>query len=229
MSVFLPFVTPDPSENAQLIAAFEPALRALLPAPGEPVHAETLLALCLAEGLLEVLQWAQEGTGADPAASMWLAALRWHRVVTGSFPAGAPEPPPRPTDHACQLILDSGSLQLLPHSAESSLTGLRTALSRPTPIGSPAQPAQPDIQYDDALQRVIPISLVPYVAAPMKQDWAAQALCLTHGHPELVAEARRGALRTPEIRDPGPRQELLSVVVEDLAHRWREATKPASR
>ncbi|WP_309082122.1 hypothetical protein [Zhihengliuella sp.] len=51
-----------------------------------------LLQLYIADGLLEALEWANQGVGSDEAACMWLAALRWHRRTTGAFPAGAPEP-----------------------------------------------------------------------------------------------------------------------------------------
>jgi hypothetical protein len=222
MSVFLAFVTSPPdSSDLRLIDAFEPSLLSLLPAPGEPVHAEALLALCVGDGLLEVLEWSREGTGADPAASMWLAALRWHHVITGAFPAGAPQPPPRPTSHALRLIVETAGVELTPGSADTSLSGLSSA-----EMGTRRAPPQPEAHDDAALLRVLPISCLPYVETPMKQDWAEQAICLTHGGPALILEARQRAAQPPAPVPPGPRHELLGVVVEDLSRRWREATLP---
>lgn len=205
--------------DEELIAAFEPAMLGLLPAEGQPVHAESLLALCLADGLLEVMQWAKEGTGADPAASMWLGALRWHRLISGAFPAGAPEPVARPTDHALGLILSSGGAEIVPGSAESSLAGLASGA-----MGTRAEPAQPEAGEDSALIRVLPISLAPYVDDQLRQDWAEEAICLTHGHPQLREEARRRATLRPAPEEAGPRHQLLGVVVEDLVKRWKAAT-----
>ncbi|WP_150460025.1 hypothetical protein [Nesterenkonia ebinurensis] len=236
-------MTPETAAEAQLIERFEPVMLGLLPGPDEPVHAETLLALCLAEGLVEILQWAKEGTGADPAASMWLAALRWHRIITGGFPAGAPEPPPRPTDHALKLILDSGGAEVIPGSADASLAGLADGEMK-TPadwtrdgdrLGG--ENARAGARSSEAIEeshsrrsahktliRTVPISLVPYVGTEMKQNWAAAAVCLTHGHPELVEKARRRATDFPAPAAPGARHELLTVVVADLARRWKETT-----
>ena len=223
MSVFLPFVTssaPDPAD-LQLIDSFEPVMLSLLPAPGEAVHAEALLALCMGDGLLEVLEWSSEGTGADPAASMWLAALRWHHVITGRFPPGSPQPPPRPTSHAMRRIVDAAAVELVPGSAGTSLAGLASG-----DMGSPRAPAQPEAEDDAALLRIVPISALPYVETPMKQDWAAQAICLTHGHPRLVRDAQQRAGQPPGAPAPGPKHELLQLVVEDLGRRWRETTLP---
>ena len=54
--------------------------------------ATEILPLYMADGLLEALEWARDGVASDEAACMWLAALRSYKKLTGSFPAGAPEP-----------------------------------------------------------------------------------------------------------------------------------------
>ncbi|WP_147383515.1 hypothetical protein [Nesterenkonia natronophila] len=213
--------SPPHSSDLRLIDAFRPSLLSLLPPPDEPVHAEALLALCVGDGLLEVLEWSREGTGADPAASMWLAALRWHHVITGTFPAGAPQPPPRPTSHALRLIVDTAGVELIPGSAHTSLSGLSSA-----EMGTRRAPPQPEADDDAALLRILPISCLPYVETPMKQDWAETAICLTHGSSALIREARHRAAHPPTPVPLGPRHELLEVVVEDLDRRWREVTLP---
>lgn len=220
-------MTDETLNDAELIDRFEAEMTAVLPGAGEPVHAETLLALCLADGLLEVLEWSAEGTGADPLGAMWLAALRWHRVVAGGFPAGAPEPPQRPTDHALGIIMRGGGIDLVPGSADGSRAGLASG-----EMAYPSEPAQPGLLDEAVLVRAVPIGLFPYVDAQMRHKWAQEAICLTHGHPDLVSAAQeRVAAVTagPEKTesDGAPRHELLSVVVEDLARRWRQAAQTA--
>ncbi len=197
-------------------------MMALLPADGEPVHAETLLSLCLADGLLEVLEWSREGTGADPQASMWLSCLRWYRLVTGHLPEVAPQPPQRPSDYALELILRAGGLTLTDGSADASLRGLASGQ-----MAYPTDPPQPEHDDDDALTRVVPISLVPYVEAETRAKWADEAICLTHGHPRLREQARQRARTPVSDQQPEPhRHELLATVVADLAQRWRGVTLP---
>lgn len=203
------------------------------------MHAETLLALCLADGVLEVLEWAREGTGADPAASLWLASLRWYRLITGESPAGAPQPQPRPTDFALRRIREAGALDIVAGSAEESLAGLDSAEMNLLPKRRGADTGQDQhlgdaeaesaLPHPSVLTRVLPIGLAPYVELGMKQDWAAQAVFLTHQDPELVAAARQ---RVAELHRAGldsgdsqGRNELLTVVVEDLANRWRIAAE----
>lgn len=248
--------------------AFEPAMRSLLPHRRSAVHAETLLMLCLADGVLEVLEWAREGTGADPGASLWLASLRWYRLVAGEFPENAPQPQPRPADFALGRIKEAGALDIVPGSAEESLAGLDSAemnlLPRRGRTGMPPGEELDRAAVDSAalsnpvLARVIPIGLAPYVELEMKQDWAAQAVFLTHQDPELVAAARQVVAELhsaggTDAKDPtnikiahlnspgisyiagtngeegsaGGQNELLTVVVEDLARRWRTATSQA--
>ena len=57
----------------------------------DPGAAE-ILPLYLADGLLEALEWANDGAASDEAACMWLASLRAYRQLNGSFPADAPQP-----------------------------------------------------------------------------------------------------------------------------------------
>ncbi|WP_168198694.1 ADP-ribosylglycohydrolase family protein [Nesterenkonia sp. NBAIMH1] len=219
----------DTLTDEELIAQFQGQMTALLPGRDEPIHAETLLTLCLADGLLEVLEWSAEGTGADPLAAMWLACLRWHRAVTGSFPEGSPQPPRRPTDHALALILQAGGSPLVPGSAESSLRGLASA-----DMAYPSSPAQPEAYDTAVLSRAVPIGLFPYVGVETRKKWAQEAISLTHGHPDVVAAAQSrvaevtaGEHSEQDLSEEQSRHELLSVVVEDLARRWRQAAQGA--
>lgn len=177
------------STDERLIRRLQPVLSAAAPEPGEPVHAEVLHQLCAADGLLEVLDWSRQGTAADPLACLWLGSLRWHRLLTGKFPAGAPEPPPRGADATLRPAFAPGGAArrtLAEGSGSSSLSGLASG-----EMGHPGTPAQPEQHDAAALLRVVPIGLVPYVEQEMRLSWAEQAVCLTHGAPSLRRQARR--------------------------------------
>lgn len=238
------------SEDQLRILRFESVLAAGLPRdtgnPPPEVHAEFLHQLCLADAILEVLEWSSHGTASDPLGSMWLGALRWHRALVGNFPEGAPEPASRPSDYALELIINSGGLHVKPGTAEASLAGLSAG-----EMAYPTDPAQPEETDDGALLRVIPLALVPYVDQASRHKWAEQALGLTHGHPGLTATALRildafqsavsgeavsldldsvsanvaarislqlHAVTDEETHTAG--DSLLGVVVSDLTQRW---------
>ncbi|GAA1824063.1 hypothetical protein GCM10009771_24260 [Nesterenkonia flava] len=193
------------------------------------VHAELLHRLCLADGLLEVLEWTRQGTGADPMACMWLAGLRWYRLMNGGYPPKAPEPPERPTDRALGLLLRSGAVQVAPGSSGTAVAGLSSG-----EMAYPSAPAQPEADDDGVLLRLAPLALVPYIDESMRMNWTEQAVCLTHGSPELVARAQEHVRHLHHQLSEEPVQTqpqlpgigLLGVVVEDLGRRWREVTSP---
>lgn len=177
------------STDERLIRSLRPVLEAAAPLPGEAVHAEALHQLCLADGLLELLDWSRQGLPADPLACMWLGSLRWHRLMTGRFPEGAPEPPPREADRLLGPAFAPGApgrTALAEHSGSSSLAGLASG-----EMGHRSSPNQPEADDAAALLRVVPIGLVPYVEQERRADWAEQAASLTHGAASLQRRARR--------------------------------------
>ncbi|GAA3287975.1 ADP-ribosylglycohydrolase family protein [Nesterenkonia halobia] len=212
-----PNPSPTPSEQSEapqastadvlLIERLPAVLAAALPADGSPgdagsaadaenteVHAEALHQLCLADGLLELLDWTHQGVGADPLACFWLAGLRWHRLVTGGFPAAAPCPPSRSVDE--QLSAQLGTVDAgRPHGLAP--LSLRTGTEAPGVDGLasgemayPTTPAQPERDDPAVLLRVVPLALVPYVDDTLRAQWVRQALALTHGHPRVLDRAR---------------------------------------
>ncbi|MFD5823342.1 ADP-ribosylglycohydrolase family protein [Nesterenkonia xinjiangensis] len=201
---------PDGFSDARLITRFAPVLRAGLGAAlaagdsGPRLHAEALHQVCLADGLLELLDWTRQGVAADPLACLWLASLRWHRLLTGSFPEGAPEPPARATDRALAELLNgrSPTLALMPDSGEVSRRGLATG-----EMAYPSSPAQPECADPSGLLRLVPLALVPYVEDSMLLRWTEQALALTQGHPRLHADAARLVATVRGLgaqEEPGP-------------------------
>lgn len=179
----------------KLISCFYPVLAAgARQGESRAHHAELLHQLCTADGLLELLDWTRQGLGADPLACMWLGSLRWHRVVTGSYPLGAPQPPSRTVDAQLMSLRSEGSLTLQPDSAAGSLAGLAEGQ-----MAYPSAPAQPDSQAPQALLRVVPVGLVPYIDEPMRRAWARQTVALTHGHPALLHRAEELAVLVHEL------------------------------
>lgn len=203
--------------DIQLIDRFEPVLAAAFPEQGSPqenrpIHAEVLHQLCLADGLLELLDWTRQGVGADPLGCIWLGSLRWYRLVAGGFPDGAPEPPSRDTDSALLRLLRDRELMVLENTGAVSLAGLATG-----EMAYPSAPAQPEQDDAAALVRVVPIGLVPYIEEEMRRSWVRQAVSLTQGHPELIAAAERLALlvhRTASGQAADPTQELEEILRE---------------
>lgn len=164
--------------------------------------AELFFQWCTADGVLEVMQWSRQGLGADPAACLWLAALRWYRLMNQSLPAEAPAPPPRDLDAALAAHRDDVDLS----SARSSTLGLSGGY-----MALPHDPAQPQVVYAPALLRVVPLALVPFVEEETLDEWVRSAMSLTHGHRDLLRAAerltdliRRLAVATAGPADAGP-------------------------
>ncbi|GAA4831089.1 hypothetical protein [Garicola koreensis] len=232
--------------DQMLISRFYPELLEGFPQPADGVvqlHAELLHRICLADGLLEVLDWSQQGVGTDPLACMWLAGLRWHRLVTGHVPDEAPEPPPRDTDAALSRLLASGALRITEHTGETSLSSLSAGQ-----LHYPAAPAQPDTGDTDVLLRLAPLGLVPYIEEQMRMEWVEQNVSMTHGGAHLlqrsralVADVHQRASspqqHPPHQPGPQPRSQAdaptaqpgshpLFGVVGELAQRWEAVTAP---
>ncbi|GAA3692739.1 hypothetical protein GCM10022377_01500 [Zhihengliuella alba] len=132
----LPTTPPSASVDAFLDRA-----TALWAAPGlaaapDELDALHLLHLYLTDGLLEALEWANQGVGSDEAACMWLAALRWYRRTTGAFPSGAPQPLDRWID---ELVAEVPAERTIPapEEIESALAGVEMgSTSRPNASGT---------------------------------------------------------------------------------------------
>lgn len=204
--------------DARLIDRFSPVLLAALPQedPEAAVHAEVLHQYCLSDGLLELLDWSRQGVGADPLACMWLASLRWYRLITGQFPPGAPEPPTRNVDAALLEAIRNGQLRVAEDTGSVSLSGLADG-----EMAYPSSPAQPESADAAALPRVVPLGLVPYIDQDMRASWVTQAVSLTQGAPALIEAAERLVMlvhRTASggLKDaPSELEEILEQVDAD--------------
>ncbi|NVM94005.1 ADP-ribosylglycohydrolase family protein [Arthrobacter wenxiniae] len=138
-----------------------------------PVHFsdDTQMTLYTLDGLLEVLEWANDGVGADINACQWLAYLRWLKTQ-GIRPAGkAPEPQPRWIDR--QSVLHH---QRAPGNA--CITGLAGG-----EMGTRFRPVNPDSKGCGTVMRSAPYGLIPNVPTEAVYKMSSDAASLTHGHP----------------------------------------------
>ncbi len=164
---------------SEITAKFGPAgLLDLSQAEG-PVHFsdDTQMTLYTLDGLLEVLEWANNGVGSDINACQWLAYLRW--LKTQGVPAAvhAPEQPPRWIDR--QSVLHHQR-----HPGNACLTGLSTG-----EMGTTFRPVNPDSKGCGTVMRSAPYGLLPNVPAETVYKISSDAASLTHGHPSARQSA----------------------------------------
>ena len=138
---------------------------------------DTQLTLYTVDGLLEALEWANSGVGADTNACVWLAYLRWLANQGVPVPEAAPFQPPRWID----------SHEVLKHRrapGNACLSGLATG-----EMGTFYRPVNPDSKGCGTVMRSAPFGLVPYIGAEAVYKLSSDAASLTHGHPA----ARQGS------------------------------------
>lgn len=148
----------------------------------EPGESETL-SLFLLDGLLEALEWANDGVASDEAACMWLAGLRWYKLITGAFPEGAPEPQPRWIDESF-----AGADSFAPGDTQH-----RTALAE-TDMASVGRPIFPEADSTGVLSRAAFMALLPRVDEATTIKLGTDAAALTHGSPLAHKAAGAAAL-----------------------------------
>lgn len=126
----------------------------------------TQLCLYVADGLLEVLDWAAQGLAADPPASIWLALLRWYNNRYGTFPEGLPEAPGARID---AFPLYAGAVE------PTTKAGLEEA-----EMGLPRKPHGQEATGTDALVRAAPLGMIPQVDPDWVIKMSHQTAVLTH-------------------------------------------------
>lgn len=152
-----------------------------------PVSDDTQMTLFVLDGLLEWIEWANEGSMADPAACVWLSCLRWYRTQRCAVPDGAPEPPPRWLDERPEL-----RVRRAPGSA--CLSGL----ARPD-MGLPEKPHNPESKGCGTVMRSAPYGMVPGLEDELVVSLARQGAVLTHGHPAAWTAAAAFALMVSRL------------------------------
>ncbi|MDK1359399.1 ADP-ribosylglycohydrolase family protein [Arthrobacter sp. zg-Y1219] len=161
------------SGSAEVRHAFGPDGTGTLSGVAGPVpfSAATQMTLYTLDGLLEALEWANAGVGADETACLWLAYLRWLKTQGVSPDPGAPNPPLRWID--AQPVLHQRRAP-----GNTSLSGL----SGPD-MGTKFRPVNPDSKESGTVTRSAPFGLLPYVEPGMVYRLSEDAASLTHGHP----------------------------------------------
>ena len=166
----------------RITAKYGPALLVDLSQAEGPAHFsdDTQMTLYTLDGLLDVLEWANDGVGADINACQWLAYLRWLKTQGVEAPGHAPEQAPRWIDS--QDVLHHQR-----HPGNACLTGLATG-----EMGTVARPVNRDSKGCGTVMRSAPYGLLPNVEAETVYKVSSDAASLTHGHPS--ARQSSGAL-----------------------------------
>ncbi|WP_285247587.1 ADP-ribosylglycohydrolase family protein [Pseudarthrobacter sp. efr-133-R2A-89] len=132
---------------------------------------DTQLTLYTVDGLVEALEWANSGVGADVNACVWLAYLRW--LATQGADAGPSAPAPQP-----RWIDGNKVLRQRRHPEQDCITGLATG-----EMGTSVRPVNPDSKGAGTVMRSAPFGLIPHISPEAAYKLSSDAASLTHGHP----------------------------------------------
>ena len=138
---------------------------------------DTQMTLYTVDGLVEALEWANSGVGADANACLWLAYLRWLASQGEAAPSSAPVPQPRWID----------SQDVLRHRrapGSACISGLASG-----EMGTSFRPVNPDSKGCGTVMRSAPFGLIPHIAPDAVYKLSADAAALTHGHPSARQSA----------------------------------------
>ncbi|WP_426996205.1 ADP-ribosylglycohydrolase family protein [Pseudarthrobacter sp. N5] len=138
---------------------------------------DTQMTLYTVDGLVEALEWANSGVGADANACLWLAYLRWLGTQGGTVPPAAPVPQQRWID----------AQQVLKHRrapGNACLSGLSTG-----EMGTVYRPVNPQSKGCGTVMRSAPFGLIPHIGANAVYKLSSDAAALTHGHPSARQSA----------------------------------------
>jgi ADP-ribosylglycohydrolase len=131
---------------------------------------DTQMTLYTVDGLVEALEWANDGTAADANACVWLAYLRWLATQGVPVPPSAPVPQPRWID-------TQAALKHRRAPGNACLSGLATG-----EMGTVYRPVNPDSKGCGTVMRSAPFGLIPHVPAEAVYKLSSDAASLTHGH-----------------------------------------------
>lgn len=131
---------------------------------------DTQMTLYTVDGLVEALEWANDGTAADANACVWLAYLRWLATQGVPVPPSAPAPQPRWID-------GQAALRHRRAPGNACLSGLATG-----EMGTVYRPVNPESKGCGTVMRSAPFGLVPHIPAEAVYKLSSDAASLTHGH-----------------------------------------------
>ena len=164
---------------------------------------DTQMTLYTVDGLVEALEWANDGVAADEVACLWLAYLRWLATQEVAASPSAPVPQPRWID-----LQDVLHQRRAPGNA--CLSGLATG-----EMGTAARPINPESKGCGTVMRSAPFGLVPHIAPEAVAKLSMDAASLTHGHPSARLSAAAFSLM---IHNLVAGQELRDAAANALGH-----------
>ncbi|ALV45876.1 hypothetical protein MB46_10675 [Arthrobacter alpinus] len=158
---------------ADIAAKYGPALLVDLSQAAGASHFsdDTQMTLYTLDGLLDVLEWANNGVSADINACQWLAYLRWLKTQDFAAAEHAPAQSARWIDH--QSVLHHQR-----HPGNACMTGLATG-----EMGTVFRPVNLDSKGCGTVMRSAPYGLLPNIEAETIYKISSDAASLTHGHP----------------------------------------------
>ncbi|MDT0167514.1 ADP-ribosylglycohydrolase family protein [Pseudarthrobacter sp. BRE9] len=142
-----------------------------------PFSDDTQLTLYTVDGLVEALEWANSGVGADVNACLWLAYLRWLAAQGKDAGPSAPTPQPRWIDR-------NEVFRQNRHPDQDCVSGLATG-----EMGTSVRPVNPEAKSAGTVMRSAPFGLIPHIAPDAVYKLSADAASLTHGHPSARQSA----------------------------------------
>jgi ADP-ribosylglycohydrolase len=175
------------------------------PAGSSHFSDDTQMTLYTVDGLVEALEWANSGMGADVNACLWLAYLRWLATQGEAAPASAPVPQPRWIDG--QSVLHQRR-----HPGKACISGLATG-----EMGTAARPVNPDSKGCGTVMRSAPFGLVPHITPDAVYRLSADAASLTHGHPSARQSAGTFSLLIHRLVAGDPLRDAAEAAVAHAA------------
>jgi ADP-ribosylglycohydrolase len=173
---------------------------------------DTQMTLYTVDGLVEALEWANSGVGADVNACLWLAYLRWLATQGEAAPASAPAPQPRWID-----THDVLRQRRAPGSA--CISGLATG-----EMGTVYRPVNPDSKGCGTVMRSAPFGLIPHISPDAVYKLSADAASLTHGHPSARQSAGSFSLLIHRLVSGDSLHDAAAAVVAEV--RGRDGVVP---
>jgi ADP-ribosylglycohydrolase len=173
---------------------------------------DTQMTLYTVDGLVEALEWANSGVGADVNACLWLAYLRWLATQGEAAPPSAPVPQPRWID-----THDVLRRRRAPGSA--CISGLATG-----EMGTVYRPVNPDSKGCGTVMRSAPFGLIPHISPDAVYKLSADAASLTHGHPSARQSAGSFSLLIHRLVSGDSMHAAAAAVVAEV--RGRDGVAP---
>jgi ADP-ribosylglycohydrolase len=184
---------------------------------------DTQMTLYTVDGLVEALEWANDGVGADVNACLWLAYLRWLDTQGEPVPSSAPVQPKRWID----------GNEVLRHRrapGNACISGLAGG-----EMGTVYRPVNPNSKGCGTVMRSAPFGRIPHIGPDAVYKLSADAASLTHGHPSARQSAGSFSLLIHRLVAGDSLQEAAAAVLagarglQDVAAELPERLEAAIR